>query len=149
MSATSSLHLGPEVGAQSILFGQLRQVQIDDRTERLRHIVEDVVAGVFDIQPHLLRKATRGRAQVALARQVAMYIAHVSYGLSLNEVGAAFERDRTTVAHACSVVEVKREEPQFDEAITLVERIIRAMCGATGAIEKGASAKANANSRDR
>ena len=86
---------------------------------------------------------------LALARQVAMYIAHVSYGLSLTEVGSAFERDRTTVAHACSVVEVKREDPQFDEAITLVERIIRAMCGATGAIEKGASAKASANSRDR
>ena len=35
---------------------------------------------------------------MALARQVAMYVAHVTCGLSLTDVGLIFARDRTTVA---------------------------------------------------
>lgn len=135
MSATSTFQFAAERSGPTTMYGQLRKVHVEAGADRLRLVVEDVVAGVFDIQPHLLRLGTRGRANVALARQVAMYIAHVSYGLSLTEVGQAFERDRTTVAHACGVVEYRREDPQFDEAITLIERIIRAMCGAGGMIE--------------
>lgn len=93
----------------------------------LRSIIEATVAGVFDVESERLRQPTRGRANVALARQVAMYIAHVGYGLSLTDVGVLFERDRTTVAHACSVVEQRRDDPRFDAAIQLLDLVIRVL----------------------
>ncbi len=102
--------------------------------DRLRAVVEDIVAWVFEVDPALLRLPNRGRANVALARQVAMYISHIGYGLNLTDVGVVFERDRTTVAHACSVVELRREDPEFDAAILLVEHIIRALSGADSRI---------------
>jgi chromosomal replication initiation ATPase DnaA len=68
-----------------------------------------------------LRGSTRGRAKVALARQVAMYLAHVGCGLSLTETGRLFGRDRTTVAHACGVIEDRRDDPLFDRALDLLE----------------------------
>jgi chromosomal replication initiation ATPase DnaA len=82
------------------------------------------VARVFNVEMDLMRLPTRGRARVALARQVAMYLAHVRCGLSLTEAGELFDRDRTTVAHACHIVEARREDPGFDRAIALLERTI-------------------------
>lgn len=64
---------------------------------------------------------------MALARQTAMYLAHCAGGLSLTEVGVLFNRDRTTVAHACAVVEDRRDEPNFDRAIELLERAVVAL----------------------
>lgn len=95
----------------------------------LRTIIEDTVAGVFDVDAELLRLPTRGRANVALARQVAMYIAHVGCGLNLTEVGELFERDRTTVAHACGVVEQRRDDQRFDAAINLLDLVIHVING--------------------
>src|SRR5688572_8450193 len=52
-----------------------------------REAIEQAVVQVFGIAYRDLRRATRGRAKVALARQVAMYLAHVGCGLSLTEMG--------------------------------------------------------------
>ncbi len=70
--------------------------------------IESAVAEVFGIASGELARVTRGRARVAFARQVAMYLAHISCGLSMREVGSIFARDRTTVRHACTVVEDRR-----------------------------------------
>ena len=107
----------------------------------LREIIEDTVAGVFDVDAELLRQPNRGRANVALARQVAMYIAHVGCGLSLTEVGELFERDRTTVAHACAVVEQRRDDRRFDDAINLLDLVIHVINGTkrTRSLASGAS----------
>ena len=64
---------------------------------------------------------------MALARQVAMYLAHVGCGLSLTETGRLFERDRTTVAHACGVIEDRRDDPIFDRALDLLEWAVPAL----------------------
>jgi chromosomal replication initiation ATPase DnaA len=50
-----------------------------------------------------------------------MYLAHVAGGLSMREVGRLFSRDRTTVAHACALVEDRRDDPQFDRALAILE----------------------------
>jgi|GEM_PF-3264417 len=110
----------------------------------LHTLLDLMVAGVFDVESDLLRLPTRGRARVALARQVAMYLAHVACGLSLTAVGELFERDRTTVAYACGVVERRRDEPSFDGAIELLECIVRVLIGAkafAGALREGAQAR--------
>ncbi|MDH4981281.1 helix-turn-helix domain-containing protein [Hyphomicrobium sp. D-2] len=86
-----------------------------------RYAIEHAVVQVFGVSESELRRASRGRANVALARQVAMYLAHVGCGLSLTEAGRLFERDRTTVAHACGVIEDRRDDPLFDRALDLLE----------------------------
>ena len=92
-----------------------------------REAIEQAVIQVFGIAYKDLRRTTRGRAKVALARQVAMYLAHVGCGLSLSETGRLFERDRTTVAHACGVIEDRRDDPIFDRALDLLEWAVPAL----------------------
>ena len=94
---------------------------------REREAIEYAVVRVFGIAAQDLERSTRGRAHVALARQVAMYIAHVGCGLNLTEVGRLFARDRTTVAHACGVVEDRRDDPTFDRTLELLERAVVAL----------------------
>ncbi len=93
----------------------------------LRKVMEETVASVFDVEIEHMRLPSRGPARVATARQVAMYLAHVVCGLSLTEAGVLFERDRTTVAHACRVVEDRREDQDFDRAIGLLEDIAKVL----------------------
>ncbi|WP_280950364.1 MULTISPECIES: helix-turn-helix domain-containing protein [Rhodomicrobium] len=78
---------------------------------------------VFRISALALRSRDRA-ASVALARQTAMYLAHVAFGLSLTEVGRLFCRDRTTVAHGCMVIEGLRDDPEIDRALALMERAV-------------------------
>ena len=107
-----------------------RETNPDER-KLLGHILcsslEKLVANAFQIDETLLRMPTRGRARIARARQVAMYLAHTSCGCSLTDVGEMFERDRTTVAHACSVIEEARDDADFDHAIELLDSSARMM----------------------
>lgn len=64
---------------------------------------------------------SRCRAPVAQARQIAMYLTHVSFGVTLSEVGRVFGRDRTTASHACHVIEDRREDEVFDACLQRIE----------------------------
>jgi len=68
--------------------------------------------------------ANRCKADIALARQIAMYLAHTQFSMAMTEVGLAFGRDRTTVSHACRVVEDKRDEDVFDLTINQLEGLL-------------------------
>lgn len=92
--------------------------------ERTLILLEEAVAAAFAIEPCELRMPTRGHARIALARQVAMYLAHVTCTMGLSDVGTMFMRDRTTVAHACAVIELRRDEPDFDIALDHLEQIV-------------------------
>lgn len=69
---------------------------------------------------------TRGTARAAFARQVAMYLTHTAFGLSLARVAAAFRRDRSTVAHACHLMEDRRDDSGFDAWLEALETAVRA-----------------------
>jgi chromosomal replication initiation ATPase DnaA len=97
---------------------------------RLRQVIDPAVAAVFEVELHDLRAATRGSTRTAFARQVAMYLAHVVCGLSLTEVGTLFARDRTTAAHACSVVEDRRDDPDLDGRLEHLERAVASLIDA-------------------
>lgn len=92
-----------------------------------RGVIEATVAQVFGVDGSDLRRSTRGRANVARARQVAMYLAHVACGMSLTEVGRTFARDRTTVSHACGVIEDGRDDPTFDRVLELLEQVVSSL----------------------
>ncbi len=96
----------------------------------VRQAIDPAVAAVFEVDIHDLRTSTRGSPRTAFARQVAMYLAHVVCGLSLTEVGTLFARDRTTVAHACSVVEDRRDDPELDGRLEHLERAVASLIDA-------------------
>lgn len=69
---------------------------------------------------------SRRHMKTANARQLAMYLCHVLTGLTMTEVGAFFGRDRTTVSHACALIEDSREERRTDDHIQgLEDRVVR------------------------
>ena len=98
----------------------------------VRQAIDPAVAAVFDVEIADLRAATRASPQAAFARQVAMYLAHVVCGLSLTAIGALFQRDRTTVAHACGVVEDARDDPDLDARIEHLEQAVASLIDAFG-----------------
>ena len=86
----------------------------------------EVMAEAFAVPLSRLTMASRQRANVAFARQMAMYLAHVVGGLSLREVAAEFEREPSTVSHACHMIEDRREEGGvFDAQMLFLERALR------------------------
>lgn len=75
----------------------------------------------FDVVADDLHAPSRGSPRAALARQVAMYLCHVGLSLSFEAIGRLFGRDRTTVAHACRLVEDRRDDIWFDCRIAALE----------------------------
>jgi chromosomal replication initiation ATPase DnaA len=104
------------------LRGSTRNEEVIEICER----VQDIISACFAISGRDLRDTRRSRAEIARARQIGMYLAHVTIGLQMQEVGDGFQRDRTTVAHACHVVEDLRDDPDFEEVLHMIERIIEA-----------------------
>ena len=92
-----------------------------------REAIEQAVIQVFGVGSADLHHTRRGRAKAAQARQVAMYLAHVTCGISLTDTGRLFGRDRTTAAHACGIVEDRRDDPLFDRALDLLEWAVYAL----------------------
>jgi chromosomal replication initiation ATPase DnaA len=93
------------------------------------------VAGHFGLEVATVLSSTRGAPRAAYARQVAMYLAHVGFELSFETIGRVFHRDRTTVAHACRVVEDSRDDIGLDRQLAALELT----CGEiTGGYRRGA-----------
>lgn len=89
-------------------------------------LVAAVVALEFDVvSPHLF-SPTKGPSNISFARQVTMYLVHVVYQVNLSRVARVFSRDRSTVSHACHVIEDCREDPVFDEKLTRLEMFLGA-----------------------
>ena len=84
-----------------------------------------LTALVFCVSVDELEAATRRKAPVALARQVAMYLVHVALGVNLTRVGRAFRRDRSTASYACQHVEELRDDPNFDHLLDCLEQTLR------------------------
>lgn len=57
-------------------------------------------------------------------RQMSMYLLNTVYGFNLSRVARIFERDRTTVRHACELIEDQRDSPVFDDILTELEQFL-------------------------
>lgn len=89
-------------------------------------LVTGLAGYALGVSEEEVRAATRRRREAAFARQVAMYLAHAGLGMSLARVAYAFGRDRSTVAHACHLIEDRRDEPEFDAWMQALEASARA-----------------------
>jgi len=83
------------------------------------------VAVAFGVPEPALNARSRGPADAAFARQCAMYLAHVALGLTYSDAGRLFGRDRTTAAHACRLVETRRDDPGLDQLLQSLEESFR------------------------
>lgn len=72
-----------------------------------------------------VKSKSKGRTDICFARQVAMYLMNVAYGVSLTRIGKTFNRDRSTAGHACNVIEDCREDPLVDEKILRLETFLK------------------------
>lgn len=86
----------------------------------------DIAAALFNGPSKELRQAGRTSLAVARVRQIAMYVTHVVLEVSMNEVGRGFGRDRTTVLHACHLIEDMRDDEDFDRIVAMTEEVARA-----------------------
>jgi hypothetical protein len=84
----------------------------------------EAVETAFAVHSDELCAATRGRCDIAFARQTGMYLARVALGMTLSDAGLMFGRDRTTAAHACRLVEDLRDDPGFDEFLEAMEAFV-------------------------
>ena len=93
--------------------------------ERICHWIAFWVARDFGLDMAELFAPTRGASRAALARQIAMYLAHTGFALSFEMIGEVFERDRSTVSHACHVVEDGRDDIWLDCRLEVLELFCR------------------------
>lgn len=96
------------------------------REDEVREICEgmqDILSACFSMPGKEIRSLERCRNEVSRVRQIGMYVTHVVVGLTMLEVGKGFQRDRSTVAHACHVIEDLRDDPAFERIIHMVERL--------------------------
>lgn len=85
-------------------------------------VIQRVVAEHYDIPVEQLKEKTRTKI-VALARQLAMYLAKNVGGKSLKYIGEAFGgRDHSTVIHACKTIQdLLQNDPGFSETVRSLE----------------------------
>lgn len=105
-------------------------------------LTEAAMAAAAAVSAFRLRTAPRGGPREARARQQAMYLAHVVFGLTLTRVGIGFGRDRTTVRHACARIEDSRDDPRFELGLGALE------AGLLALDRSGRAAARRAASRD-
>lgn len=91
--------------------------------KRVCRLLQEATAAAYGVPVDELRARSRRAAEVAFARQSAMYLAHVVLGLTYDAVGLLFRRDRTTAAHACRRVEDRRDDPAIDRLLQMLEGV--------------------------
>lgn len=105
---------------------------INPRARDCALIAIALTAAAFGVPVDELRARTRRQAPIAFARQVAVYLTHTIAGFTLTDVARAFGRDRTTAAHACHVIEDRRDDPAFDARLTALEQGLKSTLIAQG-----------------
>jgi chromosomal replication initiator protein len=84
------------------------------------------VAAIFQVRVNDLKGSGRTK-EIALPRQVAMYLACKMINESLQMLGSAFNKTHSTILHACKNIEKKlTEDDMLRRQISMVERNINA-----------------------
>jgi chromosomal replication initiation ATPase DnaA len=94
------------------------------------NLAQFIACQVYGVPVEEMRKPTRGRPQVARARQIAVHLARVVFTMSHRQLAQEFGRDRSTVHHACNLIEKMREDSsEFDSTLCWMENLLRHAAG--------------------
>jgi chromosomal replication initiation ATPase DnaA len=99
----------------------------EDRVMLAGRFVAALVGWATGISEAELLAQGRGPGETARARQIAMYLLHTSLSASYGEVADAFSRDRTTVSHACRLIEDLRDDARHDALLCRLEAVLAAV----------------------
>jgi chromosomal replication initiation ATPase DnaA len=97
-----------------------------ERRADMCEAVIDLTSALFNIESRALRSATRCDQDTARVRQIAMYFCNTTLGINLTLIGKVFCRDRTTVGHAVQLIEMLRDDRDFDRLMEQGENVMRA-----------------------
>lgn len=108
-----------------------RAERIAEADRRLMRGAAAMVGFVFDMAPTALLRDTRGPGMEAEARQLMLAVVRRAKAMtpdpsSIQRIGKAINRDRTTVAHALHKVE--RAAEQSDPLDALVDKLAAMLC---------------------
>ena len=103
----------------------IRDIVSDPQKEPIK--IEQIISEVsrnYSVQESDIL-SNRRPANIAFARQVAMYIAKETTELSYKSIGESFGKDHTTVLYACTIVEkrMKQDESQKDTIEEIIKNI--------------------------
>ena len=105
----------------------IRDIVSDPQKEpvKIEQIISEVARNYSINESDIL--SNRRPANIAFARQVAMYIAKETTELSYKSIGESFGKDHTTVLYACTIIEkrIKQDAIQRD----IIEEIIKNIRG--------------------
>ncbi len=103
-------------------------------TAQRASLAQFIVCQVHGVPVEEMRAPTRGRPHVARARQIAIHLAHVVFAMSQRQLALEFRRDRSTIHHACGLIEAMRENSaEFDSTLRWMESLLRRAAGQTEA----------------
>ncbi len=86
----------------------------------------DILCAYFDVSGRAIRSPKRQSLAVARVRQIGMYVANVVLGINMTTIGHGFGRNKSTVIHACHLIEDMRDDEEFDQIIARLEAIVHA-----------------------
>ena len=98
----------------------------DFRRDRLHAaFITSLVALAADMPAREIVGRTRSNQAATRARQLAIYLAHVTLSWPLARAAFAFGRDRTTAGAAVRSGEELRDDPEMDARIAVLETCVR------------------------
>lgn len=86
----------------------------------------DIISAYFNVSGRDIRSPKRHNLDVARVGQIGMYIANVVLGINMTMIGQGFGRNKSTVIHACHLIEDMRDDEEFDFLIARLEAITNA-----------------------
>ena len=99
-------------------------------TAQRASLAQFVTAQVYGVPLDEMRKPTRGRPVVTRARQVAIYLAELVFGLTRRQLGQQFGRDPSTIYHACDLIGgLRKDNLELDSTLRWMEILLRRAAG--------------------
>lgn len=97
----------------------------DFRQDRLKAaFITSLVGMATNLSAREIAERTRSTQPVTRARQLAIYLAHITLSWPLARVAYAFGRDRTTAGNAVRIIEDLRDDPVMDARLSTLESCI-------------------------
>jgi hypothetical protein len=104
------------------------RVPVAERDHVRAGLAVQLVAMCFGVSADEISGCGRLGRKGCHARRVALYLAHVSYGWPLEQVGHAFGVSRATAGFSCRWAEDARDDPALDGMLDRLTEMIRGVC---------------------
>ena len=90
----------------------------------LAKFINQMVAANNRLSAGDLLKFERGKSGIIRARQIAVYLMHTTLSFTYTQIANVYGKDRTTISHACRLIEDLRDESDFDYKMVEYEATI-------------------------